>query len=68
MENLNLKFRSEMLNELAFYTKVLTLFENTESLTEDEIKKRVSFYSRKTQFILNDMTDQSTYDSSSNRI
>lgn len=68
MENLNLKFRSEMLNELAFYTKVLTLFENTESLTEDEIKKRVSFYSRKTQFVLNDMTDQSTYDSSSNRI
>lgn len=66
METLNWKVSSEMLDELAFYTKILTLFENTESLTKEEIEKRVSFYLKKTQFVLSDMADPSTDESTDN--
>ena len=68
METLNWKVSCEMLEELAFYTKVLTLFENTESLTKEEIEKRVSFYLKKNQIILIYMADPSTNKSTNNQI
>jgi len=68
MDQLNLKLNNNVLEELSFYCKVLSLFENTETITEIEIKKKVQFYSQRSKSILNEMTDQGSNDSTNNHV
>ncbi|MFC6170481.1 hypothetical protein [Loigolactobacillus jiayinensis] len=49
-----LKSAAEVLDNLVFYTKLMTLFENTESVTKKEATEALNFYREKS---LENMTE-----------
>lgn len=49
-----LKSAAEVLDNLVFYTKLMTLFENTESITKKEATEALNFYREKS---LENMTE-----------
>ena len=53
-EIFKLKSAAEVFDNLAFYTKLMTLFENTESVTKNEATEALNFYRKKS---LENMTD-----------
>ncbi|GAF41146.1 hypothetical protein FC83_GL000932 [Agrilactobacillus composti DSM 18527 = JCM 14202] len=60
---LSLQTDSIIYEELAFFSKVLLLFNGTDSLTKDEIEDAVDFYKHKAEVLLKETPDKNTDDS-----
>lgn len=61
MENETLELETNIFSKLNFYTELMLMFENTESLTKREVQKRLNFYKNESVKILgNEIGNPST--------